>query len=175
MSLGAPLVQPRLDPQLDSVQRLCGEIEGLARAARRGPAPTESVSYAPALFAEPAAAFGELIDTVQRLLNDLKPEATIRTTLDGESATTVVTYTSLAVSVWSANPSAQLVDSQLRSVQRVFAVRSAAARAVVAAGSAMVALSASVANPLALAHALSTAKSLQEALQRLVSAAEAAT
>ncbi len=121
-----------------------------------------------------SAVLRDLIGAVRRLVDDLKPTATIRTALNGECAITVVTYQSLAASAWGTNPSADLAESQLRSVQRVLALRSAMARAVVAAGSAMVALSGSIANPLALPHAIATARSLQEALRRLVTAAEAA-
>jgi hypothetical protein len=172
--LSQPVVAADQEAHLAAVQRVCGEIEALAGAARSGPPPAETVSYAFGFWGDAQGAFRDLIGTVRRLLEDLKPTATIRTALDGEAATTVVTYQSLAASAWSANPSADLAATQLRSVQRVLALRSAMARAVVAAGSVMLALSASVANPLALPHAVATARSLQEALQRLATAAEAA-
>lgn len=170
-SAGA-LSPPPPDPHLESIRRLCGEIEGLAASAAQAPPPAaEAVSFG--IFTAPLEVFTAIRTTVARLLGEMRPTATIRTVLDsGESATTVVTYTGLAASVWPVDPSADLAATQLTSLQHVFTVRSALARAVVAAGGALAALSATAANPLALPHVISTARSLLDALQRLAAAAQ---
>lgn len=177
----APVADPASAPpgSLESVRQICAEIEMLAASAGHPPAAApEAVSFGlfPGLLeTAPLEAFSRLSAAVTRLLADIRPTATIRTSLgDGESAAAVVTYTGLAAFAWPVNPSADLVVTQLTSVQRVVALRSALARAVAAAGSALAALTAAAANPLALPHVLSTVLSLQSALERLMTAAEAA-
>jgi len=163
------------DPQVAAVRAACGEIEALAARARSGQrAPGEAASYSVEFAADSRQGFASLVATVESLLAQLKPTATVRTGSDGETIETLVRYTGSANSVSTANLSAYLAEIHLGSVQRTYALRSAAAGAFVAAASTLLTLSASVANPLLLLHAYAMARSLEEALRRLASAIEAA-
>ncbi|HEX4065465.1 MAG TPA: hypothetical protein VHZ09_05535 [Acidobacteriaceae bacterium] len=162
------------DPQVAAALQACRQIEGIAAAARHGTPPAGSVSYAPAFLADSWQSFAELVATVHALLAKLKPVATVETTQDGQSIETRLRYTGGTDSVSTPNLSLRVASVHLRSLERIFALRNAVAGAFVAAASTILTLSASIANPLLLLHALSLAKSLQEALQRLLSAIEAA-
>lgn len=170
--LPIPSAPPAPDPHLEAIRRLCAEIEGLASQAR-SPRQPEAASFG--IVADSLEVFSSIRADVSRLLGDLRPTATVRTSPDtGESAVSVVTYTGLAASVWPTNPTYDLAITQLTSVQRVLTLRCALFRAVVAAAGALASLTVMAANPLALPLLLSTAKSLEDAVRRLVAAAEAA-
>jgi hypothetical protein len=163
------------DPQITAALLACRQIEGIATAARREPpADPAAVSYAPAFLSDSWQSFTDLVTTVHALLAKLKPVATIETTQAGEAIETLLRYSGSAESVSTPNLSGQVAQIHLGSLERTFALRRAVAGAFVATASTMTVLSASIANPLLLLHALSTARSLQEALQRLLSAIEAA-
>ena len=165
------------DAQLASLRQVRAEIEGIASAAGRaepdGPRDA-AVSYSFGLFSGPEETFSELVRTVQSLLTKLKPVATLRTTVDGLSATTVINYGGRATSVWSNPVSYALAETHLCSLERTIELRMAAAGAVGAAASAMAAISILAANPLTVLHALRSAEALKQALERLLDAAEAA-
>ena len=165
MSTGAP----QLDWQLASIQQLRAQIESLdVEAHRAAIQPSEPASYG--ILTTPREAFANLVSTIDSLLDQLKPEATVRTTFDAASARTVLNYTSRAVTVVSANLFPALEQNHIASLQRTYVLRGAAVGALAAAASATLALSAAAANPLYLPGALSTANSLKAALERLAGA-----
>jgi len=163
------------DPQIVAITRLRSEIEGIARAATIGaPQNPGAVSFSPALLSDSRQSFTTLLATVQSLLAKLKPTALVQTTADPETIQTVIRYGTGTHSVSTPNLSLQLAQIHLRSLERTFALRSAVAGAIAAAAGTLMTLSASVVNPLTILHTLSMAKALQEALERLSGAVEAA-
>lgn len=167
------------DPQVAAVESACSQIAQIAVAARTTATPAQSglgaaVSYSIDFAADSRQGFANLVATVESLLAQLKPTATVHTASDDETIETLVRYTGSATSVSTANLSPYMAQIHLSSLERAYGLRSAVAGAFLAAASTLMTLSASVANPLLLLHALSTARSLEEALRRLAGAIEAA-
>jgi hypothetical protein len=164
---------------------LRSEIEGIDWAARNpsGAAkiePDAPLSYSFGLFSSISPVSGaeqtvaEIVSSVRAVLAKLAPVATIETSRDGMTARTVVLYTGRATSAWSSITSSVLTGAHLDSLGKTYALRVAFVGAIGAVGGALASISLAVSNPLTVFHALASAKALKQALERLVSAVEAA-
>jgi hypothetical protein len=166
MTAFPPAAVPEPPAQLASANDLRAQIESLAAQAAAIPIqPPEPASYG--ILAAPRETFRSLVSTIQSLLESLKPEAEVRTTVNGASARTVLNYSGRAITVVPRDLSPALAQTHLASLQQTFALRAAVIGALSAAASATLALSLTAANPLYLPRALSTAISLKAALIRL--------
>jgi hypothetical protein len=173
------------DSQLATVIQLRGEIEGIDRVSRSPTAmqPDAAVSYSVGIFSS-LSPFSNAEQTVAEIVNSIKstlarlaPVATIETSSDGLTVRSVINYTGRVASVWSSSASSPaantLANAHLASLQKAYALRSAFAGAIAAAGSTMVSISQALANPFTVLRALASAKALKQALDRLAAAVAA--
>jgi hypothetical protein len=180
------------DLQIASLRQLCGEIEGIDRAARE-PASEDAVpqdsgvSYSFGLFSgfplisDAEQTVAEIVASVQATLAKLAPVASLETSRDGFTVRTAIQYRGRVASVLC-NPSSPdsyasvstLTREHLDAVEKTYALRAAFAAAIAAVGGALVSISMAVTNPLTVLQALGSARALKRALERLAAAVEAA-
>ena len=164
--------------QLEDVNSLRGEIDGIAHDARRAAAETGegaagnagAMSYSLGIFSSPESTVAAIVDSIRETLSKLAPVATFETSREGFTARTVINYSGRAVSVWCVNPSSELVDAHLSSLQNAYLFRAAVAGVIAAVGNALVSISIAVANPLTALQALRSAEALKRAVGRLAAA-----
>ena len=176
------------DSQLADLVRLRREIEGIDQATRE-PAtatmePEGALSYSYGMlsslspFSSVEQTVADIAVAVRAILVRLAPIATLETSKEGMTVRTVINYTGRATSVWSNAPptelTAALAGAHLESLKNAYALRTAFAGVIAAAGSALVSISAAIANPLTMLHALASAAALKQSLQRLVASIESA-
>jgi hypothetical protein len=180
------------DPQLASLRQLCGEIEGIDRAARTPASedavpPDSTASYSFGLFSgfplisDTEQTIAEIVASVQATLVKLAPVASLETSRDGFIVRTAIQYRGRVASVLcnslppgSDTPAFVLALGHLAAVEKTYALRVAFAAAIAAVGGALVSISMAVANPLTVVQALASARALKKALERLAAAVEAA-
>ncbi len=180
-----------MDPQLASLRQLCGEIEGIDRAARAPVSeddvpPDSAVSYSFGLLSgfplisDAEQTIAEIVASVQATLAKLAPVATLETSRDGFNVKTAIQYRGRVASVvCNSSPDPYnsvsfLTREHLATIEKTYALRTAFATAIAAVGGALVSISMAVANPLTVVQALASARALKKALERLAAAVETA-